>query len=449
MRRAHGIFSENMNATHATTLQSWVDSANEPGIDFPIQNLPYGIFSVAGEKSAARRVGVAIGDLILDVTAAVQAGLVPRSPAAAACASQTLNTLMQLGRGDLSALRAALSDVLTLGSRSGQRAIAARESVLVPMEHATLHLPANIGDYTDFYASIYHATNVGKMFRPDNPLLPNYKYVPIGYHGRASSVVVSGTEIRRPRGQTKAADAESPAFGPSRMLDYESELGLFIGRGNDIGASVSIGEAEGHVFGYCLVNDWSARDIQSWEYQPLGPFLAKNFATTISPWVVTREAVEPYRTAAFERPEGDPAPLEYLSSKENECSGGLDAILEVHVSSRAMRDRKLPSLLLSRTPFSSMYWTMAQMLTHHASNGCNLRTGDLIASGTVSGPTTDQMGCLLEITRRGALPITLPTGEVRKFLEDGDEVIMTGFLQAEGRPRLGFGECRGTILDSG
>lgn len=435
-----------MNATHSKTLQSWVESANEPGTDFPIQNLPYGIFSVAGEKSAARRVGVAIGDFILDVTAAVESGLVPPSTAATACASQTLNTLMQLGSGDLSALRAALSDMLTLGSETGQRAMAVRESVLVPMEQATLHLPADIGDYTDFYASIHHATNVGSMFRPDNPLLPNYKYVPIGYHGRASSVVVSGAEVRRPDGQTKAADAESPTFGPSRMLDYESELGLFIGRGNDIGTSVSIGEAEGHVFGYCLVNDWSARDIQSWEYQPLGPFLAKNFATTVSPWVVTAEAVEPYRTAAFKRPDGDPAPLEYLSSEENERTGGLDAILEVRLLSRAMRDQNLPPLLLSRAPFSSMYWTMAQMLTHHASNGCNLRTGDLIASGTVSGSATDQMGCLLEITRRGASPVTLPTGEVRKFLEDGDEVIMTGFLRAEGRPPLGFGECRGVII---
>ena len=435
-----------MNATHAATLRSWVESANEPGTDFPIQNLPYGIFSLTGEKAAPRRVGVAIGDFILDVTGAIQAGLVPPSAAATACESPTLNTLMQLGRADQSALRSALSDLLTLGSEVGKRAMAARAAVLVPMENATLHLPAEIGDYTDFYASIYHATNVGSMFRPDNPLLPNYKYVPIGYHGRASSVVVSGAEVRRPNGQTKTPDAESPTFGASRMLDYESELGLFVGRGNNMGTSVSIAEAEEHVFGYCLVNDWSARDIQSWEYQPLGPFLAKNFATTISPWVVTAEAAEPYRIAAFKRPEGDPAPLEYLSSKENEHSGGLDAILEVHMSSRAMRDQKLPPVLLSRAPFSSMYWTMAQMLTHHASNGCNLRTGDLIASGTVSGPGASEMGCLLELTRRGASPITLPTGEVRKFLEDGDEVIMSGFLQADGRPRLGFGDCRGVII---
>ena len=435
-----------MNATHAKSLRSWVESANDAATDFPIQNLPYGIFSRPGESATARRVGVAIGDFILDVTAAVQAGLVLPSRAAKACASPTLNSLMRLGRGDQSALRSALSDLLRQGSESGQRAMEARQSLLVPIVDAALHLPASIGDYTDFYASIYHATNVGSMFRPDNPLLPNYKYVPIGYHGRASSVVASGAEVRRPNGQTKAADAESPVFGPSRMLDYESELGLFVGRGNDIGSPVGIAEAEEHVFGYCLVNDWSARDIQSWEYQPLGPFLAKNFATTISPWVVTSEAVEPYRVAAFKRPDGDPAPLEYLSSDENEQSGGLDATLEVHISSRAMRSEKLPPLLLSRTSFSLMYWTMAQMLTHHASNGCNLCTGDLIASGTVSGPAPGEMGCLLELTRRGASPVTLPTGEVRKFLEDGDEVIMRGYMQAEGHPRIGFGECRGVII---
>ena len=434
-----------MNATHLRTLRSWVESANGT-TDFPIQNLPYGIFSRPGEKATARRVGVAIGDFVLDVTAAVRGGFMPASRAATACESPTLNSLMRLGRGDQSALRSALSDLLREGSDAGKRAMDARESLLVPMKDAVLHLPATIGDYTDFYASIYHATNVGSMFRPDNPLLPNYKYVPIGYHGRASSVIVSGAEVRRPNGQTKAADAERPVFGPSRMLDYESELGLFVGRGNEIGSPVVIGEAEEHIFGYCLVNDWSARDIQSWEYQPLGPFLAKNFATTISPWVVTAEAVEPYRVAAFRRPEGDPAPLEYLASDENEQSGGLDATLEVHISSRAMRERKMQPHLLSRAPFSLMYWTMAQMLTHHASNGCNLRTGDLIASGTVSGPGAGEMGCLLELTRRGASPVSLPTGEQRKFLEDGDEVIMTGFLQAEGHPRIGFGECRGVII---
>jgi fumarylacetoacetase len=284
------------------------------------------------------------------------------------------------------------------------------------------------------------------MFRPDNPLLPNYKYVPIGYHGRASSIVVSGTPVRRPVGQTLAPKAEAPSYGPSRMLDYESELGLFVGQGNELGAVVPLSDAEGHVFGYCLVNDWSARDIQSWEYQPLGPFLSKNFATTVSPWVVTAEAVEPYRVPAFQRPDGDPAPLEYLMDKENERSGGIDATLEVYLSSAKMREDGVAPALLSRAPFSLMYWTMAQLLTHHASNGCNLRTGDLIASGTVSGPSPDSLGCLLELTQRGANPVTLPTGETRKFLEDGDEVIMRGYLGSGDAPKIGFGECRGEIL---
>jgi fumarylacetoacetase len=284
------------------------------------------------------------------------------------------------------------------------------------------------------------------MFRPDNPLLPNYKYVPIGYHGRASSIVVSGTPVHRPIGQTHSANAAAPSFGPSQMLDYEAEMGLFIGRGNDLGNAIAITDAEDHIFGYCLVNDWSARDIQSWEYQPLGPFLAKNFATTVSPWVVTAEAVEPYRVPAFTRPAGDPAPLDYLSSEKNEREGGFDATLEVYLSSAGMREENIQPMLLSRAPFSRMYWTLAQMVTHHASNGCNLRTGDLLASGTVSGPSKDEMGCMLELTRRGAEPLELPTGETRKFLEDGDEVIMRGGMGGGARPRIGFGDCRGVIL---
>jgi fumarylacetoacetase len=435
-----------MNDTHDRSLRSWVDSANDPTTDFPIQNLPYGVFTLPGGKFAVPRIGVAIGDFVLDVTAAVEAGLLLPSRAATACGNPTLNGLMQLSRADQTALRSTLSEFLRHDSEAGRRAMAGRDSLLTPAEGVELHVPAAIGDYTDFYASIFHATNVGSMFRPDNPLLPNYKYVPIGYHGRASSVVVSGSAVRRPSGQTRAPDAAVPSFGPTRMLDYESELGLFVGRGNDLGTPVHISEAEEHIFGYCLVNDWSARDLQSWEYQPLGPFLAKNFATTISPWVVTADAVEPYRVAAFSRPAGDPAPLEYLSYEDNDRSGGIGAMLEVYIATREMRDRQITPVLLSRAPFSLMYWTMAQMLTHHASNGCNLRTGDLIASGTVSGPAPSEMGCLLELTRRGASPVTLPTGETRKFLEDGDEVIMRGYLQAEGRPRIGFGDCRGVIL---
>jgi fumarylacetoacetase len=435
-----------MNPTHDAELRSWVESANDPDGDFPIQNLPYGVFSAAGGATAEPTVGVAIGEEILDVSAAVRAGLIQPPRAAVACDSGTLNRLMELSQGEQSALRSTLSELLRQGTEIGRMATVVRHSILVPMARAKLRLPVAIGDDTDFYASIHHATNVGGMFRPDNPLLPNYKYVPIGYHGRASSIVVSGTAVRRPAGQTLAPGGAAPSFGPTRMLDYESELGLFVGRGNGLGTTISIADAEDHVFGYCLLNDWSARDIQSWEYQPLGPFLAKNFATTVSPWVVTAEAAEPYRAPAFNRPAGDPAPLAYLSSKENERAGGLEATLDVYLSSARMRDEKIPPVRLSRTSFSMMYWTLAQMLTHHASNGCNLRTGDLIASGTVSGPTADSLGCLLELTRRGADPAVLPTGESRKFLEDGDEVIMRGYLEAEAHPRIGFGECRGTVL---
>jgi fumarylacetoacetase len=425
--------------------RSWVESANDEATDFPLANLPFGVFS-SSRADIVPRVGVAVGDSIVDVCAAVNAGLLSKSLAATACESSTLNSLMQMSSPDRGGLREALTDLLREGSDAARKAQPLRGDFLFPIETSTLYLPVAIGDYTDFYASIHHAANVGKMFRPDNPLLPNYKYVPIGYHGRASSIVVSGTPVRRPLGQTRTADAATPTFGPSRMLDYESELGLFVGKGNDLGSSIAISDAEGHVFGYCLVNDWSARDIQTWEYQPLGPFLAKNFATTVSPWVVTAEAIEPYRIPASPRPEGDPAPLDYLSSKKNDRSGGIDATLEVYLSSKIMRDQKGSPVLLSRAPFSLMYWTMAQLVTHHASNGCNLRTGDLIASGTVSGPTPDSLGCLLELTKRGANPVTLPTGETRRFLEDGDEVIMRGYLGADVRPRIGFGECRGAIL---
>lgn len=435
-----------LNATHEISLRSWVEPANEPNTDFPIQNLPYGVFTAPGEEKTAARIGVAIGDSILDVTAAVKSGLLPSSRAAKACESPSLNSFMRLGSANQSALRSALSDLLNRDSDAGRKAAEIGHDILLALDRAIVHLPVDIGDYTDFYASIHHATNVGRMFRPDSPLLPNYKYVPIGYHGRASSIVESGVPVKRPRGQTKAPDASAPTFAESRMLDYESELGVFVAGGNQLGMPISISEAEDHVFGYCLVNDWSARDIQSWEYQPLGPFLAKNFATTISPWVITAEAAEPYRIPAAVRPPGDPAALDYLLSEENEKKGGLDAILEVHLSSARMREEKVPALLLSRASFSLMYWTLAQMLTHHASNGCNLRTGDLIASGTVSGPSRDSMGCLLELTQRGANPVVLPTGETRKFLEDGDEVVMRGYLRAETRPRIGFGECRGVVL---
>ncbi len=435
-----------MNDTHDPALSSWVEFANKPDTDFPIQNLPFGVFTRSGDPDTSARVGVAIGDSILDVSAAVNAKILPASSAAAACRSSSLNDLMALDKSDHSELRSQLSELLRAESTTAASAAANRERILVPMNRAELRLPVAIGDYTDFYASIHHAMNVGRMFRPDNPLLPNYKYVPIGYHGRASSIVVSGTPVQRPVGQTRAADSSAPEFGPSRMLDYEAEMGLFVGRGNALGSVIPISDAENHIFGYCLVSDWSARDIQTWEYQPLGPFLSKNFATTISPWVVTADAVEPYRVPAFAREVGDPAPLAYLSSGKNEREGGLDATLEVYLSSARMREENMQPLLLSRASFSRMYWTLAQMVTHHASNGCNLRTGDLLASGTVSGPSRDEMGCLLELTRRGAEPVELPSGETRKFLEDGDEVIMRGTMGGGGKPRIGFGDCRGVIL---
>jgi fumarylacetoacetase len=320
------------------------------------------------------------------------------------------------------------------------------EKFLVPQSDADLLMPALIGDYTDFYASLHHARNVGGMFRPDNPLLPNYRYVPIGYHGRSSSIVVSGTPVRRPLGQTKRDEDPVPLFGPSRMLDYELEVGFFIGPGNAQGEPIPIDLAQVHVFGLCLLNDWSARDIQKWEYQPLGPFLAKNFASSVSPWVVSLEALEPFRTGAFRREEGDPDPLPYLRSEDDTAQGGLDIVLEVSLSSEKMRRTGTPPALLSKGNFRDMYWTIAQMVTHHASNGCNLRPGDLMGSGTVSGSGPGSQGCLLELARRGAEPVPLAGGETRKFLEDGDEVILRGYCERPGYKRIGFGECRGIVL---
>ena len=431
-----------LNDTHDPRRESWVQSANDPKTDFPIQNLPFGIFST--ETASTRRVGIAIGDEILDVSAAIDAGMIDASAAVTRAAkASSLNGLMSSNPEEISALRASVSDALEAGNSSAKRVAT---GVLTPIRDVTMHLPATIGDYTDFYASIHHATNVGRMFRPDNPLLPNYKHVPIGYHGRASSIVVSGTSVRRPFGQTKPADSDEPFFGATKMLDYESELGFLVGRGNKLGEPIGIDDAQQHIFGFCLVNDWSARDIQSWEYQPLGPFLAKNFATTISPWIVTGEALEPYRTRVAERPEGDPKPLGYLRSSNDESKGGIEARLEVYLSSQQMKKEEKPAVLLSRASFAGMYWSVAQMLTHHASNGCNLETGDLLASGTVSGESDQERGCLLELTSRGSNPVKLPTGEERRFLEDGDEIVMKGFLEASGRRRIGFGECRGTIL---
>lgn len=435
-----------MNETHDPARTAWVESA-QGHTDFPIQNLPFGVFRRSGSGDSPS-VGVAIGDRILDLSAArAVAGFVGLAARAAeACASTSLNPLMALGRDHRSALRQQVSALLAADSPAFRADRRLGERILVPMVEAELLLPALVGDYTDFYASVHHATNVGSMFRPDNPLLPNYKWVPIGYHGRASSIVPSGTPVRRPHGQLKDPNAPAPAFAPSRAVDYEMEVGCFVGRGNTLGQPVPIERAEEHLFGLCLVNDWSARDIQTWEYQPLGPFLAKNFATTVSPWVVTLEALEPFRTTAFERTGGDPAPLPYLDSPVNRERGGVDVTLEVSLRTARMREAGLPPHQVSRSLMADLYWTVAQMLTHHTSNGCNLQPGDLFATGTISGPDKDARGCLLELTWRGAEPLALPSGETRKFLEDGDEVMMRGYCERPGTARIGFGECRGIVV---
>jgi fumarylacetoacetase len=422
-----------------TNLKSWIASANDEATDFPLANLPYGVFT----HGHATRIGVAIGDQIFDLRTAASESLLAGLPddVVDACTATTLNPLMARGTEAWSALRARVTELLAEGADAGtQREVAA---MLTPMRDAAMQLPAQIGDYTDFYASIHHATRVGKLFRPDNPLLPNYKYVPIGYHGRASSIVASGAEVRRPSGQTKPPQAETPAFGPSRSLDYELEVGIFIGPGNALGEPIAAAEAEQHVFGLCLLNDWSARDLQAWEYQPLGPFLAKNFATTISPWVVPLEALAPYRVAMQARDAGDPAPLAYLA-------GGGDAIdvkLEVLLQSRRMREEKMEPMRVSRGNLRDLYWSIAQLVTHHASNGCNLRAGDLLATGTISGPEEGSEGCLLEMKHR-AEPVRLPTGETRTFLEDGDEVVFRAFAERDGLPRIGFGACVGRIVSA-
>ncbi len=428
-----------LDQTHDPRLRSWVDSANRNGHEFPIQNLPFGAFTRDG---GTPRVGVAIGDEVLDLRAVANAGLLGDLGAAvvAACRSDSLNDLMALGQHAWDRLRPVLSSLLAAGE--DRRA----QPALVPGAAVTMLLPARVGDYTDFYASIHHAANVGRMFRPDQPLMPNYKWVPIGYHGRASSLVPSGTPIHRPAGQLKDDAAASPVVAPTRLLDYECEVGFFVGPGNPLGSPTPIGSAASRIFGYCLVNDWSARDVQRWEYQPLGPFLAKSFATSVSPWVVTSAALAPFRAPALARPAGDPAPLPYLADPEDQAAGGLDLVLEVELQSEAMRRAGLPPARLSRANFRDMYWTSAQLLTHHASNGCNLRPGDLLASGTVSGPSAEERGCLLELTDRGARPVALPGGETRRFLEDGDEVILRGRCGRSGAVPIGFGECRGRVV---
>ena len=435
--------SHSLDRTHDPSLRSWVETANQKDTDFPIQNLPFGVFRERG-KAENSRIGVAIGDRILDLKFCCQEGLLGELPAPLqeACKAPNLNPLMALGNWASSTLRARLSELLL--SNGQQKTLGT--NLLVPMVEAELLLPADIGDYTDFYASIFHATNVGKLFRPDRPLLPNYKYLPIAYHGRASSILPTGTPLKRPKGQRKDSGDSIPHFGPSQLLDYEVEVGFFIGVGNQLGQPIVIDRAEESIFGLCLVNDWSARDIQAWEYQPLGPFLGKSFGTTISPWVVTMEALAPFRCSAFSRPEGDPLPLDYLSSSLNSKLGGINLTVEVLLQSAQMREQGIEPFLLSRASFQEMYWTLAQMLVHHSCNGCNLRPGDLLASGTVSGAEEGSQGSLLEISQRGSKAIKLPTGETRTFLADADEVIIRGYCEREGFTRVGFGECRGIIL---
>jgi len=424
--------------THDPARRSFVQSANGHP-DFPIQNLPLGIISPA---AGGPRGGVAIGDQILDLRAAVGGGLFPvETYAAQAACGPTLNPFLALDGAARRAFRARLSQLLTAGCPEQPQV----EKLLHPARVCTLHVPARVGDYTDFYAGIHHATNVGKLMRPDNPLLANYKHVPIGYHGRASSICVSGSAVRRPQGQRKAPDADAPSFGPSQRLDYELELGVWIGAGNRLGEPIPVGEAGAHIGGYCLLNDWSARDIQAWEYQPLGPFLAKSFATTISAWVVTPEALAPFRTAQPTRPAGDPAPLPYLMDESDQGAGALDLTLEVLLLTRAMREKGLPPHRVAVSSSRSLYWTPAQLVAHHTSGGCNLAPGDLFGSGTISGPAAGSFGSLLEATEGGRKALELPSGESRRFLEDGDEVIMRASAHREGFASIGFGECRGTV----
>ena len=428
-----------LNETHDPARQSFVTSANDPNAEFPIQNLPFGAYCPA--PGAKERIGVAIGDQILDVTAAASCFNGAAAVAVRRCAGPHLNQLMSLGPEAWSALRLALSRALSTDQKDMRL-----QRHLTPMAQAELMLPVAIGDFTDFYASVFHATNAGRAFRPDNPLLPNYKYVPVAYHGRASSIRVSGTAVKRPLGQRKPANEDVPTYGPSRNLDFELELGFYIGVPTTLGETVPVGRAAEHIFGFCLLNDWSARDVQGWEYQPLGPFLGKNFATTVSPWVVTSEALAPFRRAAFARPAGDPKPLPHLADPADQAHGGLDVTLEAYLATETMRRAGAAPLRLTQTSFASMYWTVAQMVAHHASNGCNLEIGDLIGSGTISGPNKDSWGSLLELTARGREPLTLPSGETRGFIEDGDEIIFRGLAQREGYPRIGFGECRAIIL---
>ncbi|WP_394790922.1 fumarylacetoacetase [Rhodoferax sp.] len=424
-----------LNETHNPQLRSWVASAQQPGTDFPLQNLPHCVFRRRGSTEPWRG-GVAIGDAILDMAAAHAQGVfgAAADTAAQAASAGTLNGLMALGPQAWSALRLALSRLL----RDSAPETARLQPCLVAQADAEYAVPAQIGDYTDFLTSQYHALNAGRIFQPQAALPPNFKWLPIGYHGRASSVAISGTGVLRPQGQNRAPDAAMPVFGPTAKLDYELELGIFVGPGNPRGTAIALDAAEDHVFGICLLNDWSARDVQAWESVPLGPFMAKNFLTSVSPWIVTLEALAPYRTA-LPRAVDDPAPLGYLQSASVQ---GIDIQLEAWLTPAGSRQ----GTRLSRTSYRHAYWSVAHMLAHHSSNGCNLQTGDLLGTGTQSGPEPGEEGCLLELTRGGQVPLRLPDGTERGYLQDGDSLLLRGWCEREGQARIGFGECRGTVL---
>jgi fumarylacetoacetase len=430
-----------IDRTHAADASSWVEGADgHPA--FPVQNLPLGLFS---DGDSGPRAGIAIGDFVVDLAGAVDNGLLPGLDYLADMSRERLNELLALGREVRVALRHALFDLLTDRSRAAEA-----QPFLVPADRAELHLPCEVGDYTDFYAGIHHATRVGQLFRPDNPLLPNYRYVPIGYHGRASSVVVSGTPVARPSGQLPgrpSSEGGGPRFGPTERLDLELELGVWIGPGNSLGSPVPIAEAHEHVAGFCLLNDWSARDVQAWEYQPLGPFLAKNFLTTVSPWIVTPEALAPFRAPAFARGPGEPTPLPYLADADDDAHGGLALALGVWLQTRAMRDAGIREVRLSGGSADALYWTVAQMVAHHTVGGCNLRPGDLFGTGTISGAADGTEGSLLELTGGGKRPLALPTGETRTFLQAGDRLRISAEARRAGFAGIGFGDCRGEILD--
>jgi fumarylacetoacetase len=437
--------------THAPNRRSWVASANQHA-EFPIQNLPLGVFTPPG---GAPRGGVAIGDEIFDLAAALEHGLFNgaanrvAAEAAEAASGPTLNPLLALGPKARAALRQRIGELLDAANGDRARVEGLRSRLLHRAADCRIELPAAIGDYTDFFAGIHHATNAGKLFRPDNPLMPNYKYVPIGYHGRVSSFSASGADVRRPNGQRKPASETVPTFGSCRNLDYELELGVWIGPGNELGKPIAIAEAADHIAGFCLLNDWSARDIQAWEYQPLGPFLGKSFMTTVSPWVVTPEALAPFRIPQAPRPSDDPAPLPYLFDASDQAAGALDIELEVLLLTEGLQAKGLPAHRLAVSNARHLYWTVAQLVAHHTCNGCNLRPGDIFGTGTISGSSDDSLGSLLEISRGGRREIALASGETRRFLQDGDTVIMRAHCHREGFAGIGFGECRGTVVAAG